>query len=591
MTAVQDIKSRLDILDLVSQYVPLQRSGSSYKGPCPFHSERTPSFFVFPNRQSWRCFGACARGGDAFSFIMGIEGVDFTGALKRLAQLTGVNLPSRRITNDATNLYKINQSAGEFFSGFLDSSDGAVAREYLIGRGINQETIRLFNLGYSPNDRYLLKTHLQKQGYNEEFQILAGLLSETNNGGYQGLFRGRIMFPICDTKGRLVGFGGRALDDSNPKYLNSRQSPIFDKSQLLYGFHLAEQDIRENGAVVVEGYIDAIMAHQNDFKNVVASMGTSLTRPQVKLIQSITQNVSLALDPDTAGQEATLRSMESSWQVLQQRVVSRTGVSKIYEKLSRPTLKVVQLPYSQDPDQVISREPNEWRRLTDNARPLMEFLFEALGSRIDVTTAQGKTQIAEILFPLVAEISDPFEQDGQFRNLANLLDVSPKTLEASIGRRRINNRKNYAVNRNSSATPFERLERDPLEEYCLALILQNPNLNQGNSSLRLDHFLRVENREVFNILNEDSLIEPTDPEISQHWTYLANKNLPPADISHREATFFDCVKRLEERRLRIAKEEESLRFSQLDPENFYEHEEEVLRINTEIETLFKSSDS
>ena len=232
MTVVDDIKARLDIVDLVSQYVPLQQSGASFKGLCPFHTEKTPSFFVFPNRQTWRCFGACATGGDAFSFYMQKENVDFSQALKGLAQMTGVDLPTRRTALKDDSLYKINDAAARFFSRYLASPEGIPARDYIKERGLTQDTVDSFQLGLSPGDGYSLKRHLLSLGYAEGQLALAGLLAQSSDGAYQDLFRRRLMFPIWDPQGRLAGFGGRALDDSNPKYLNSRQGPVFDKGLL-----------------------------------------------------------------------------------------------------------------------------------------------------------------------------------------------------------------------------------------------------------------------------------------------------------------------------------------------------------------------
>ena len=519
---------------------------------------------------------------------MRIENVDFSQALKQLAQRTGVNLPTRRTSTQETSLYRINEAAALFFSRSLASTDGIAVRRYLKERGLRPDTIDTFHLGLSPGDGHSLKHHLLSQGYPEEALVLAGLLSQSSNGEYQGLFKGRLMFPIWDPQGRLVGFGGRALDDSTPKYLNSRQSPIFDKGRLLYGFHRAQESIKERGAVVVEGYMDTIMAHQNGFSNVVASMGTSLTRHQANLLQSVTREVILALDPDTAGQEATLRSLESSWQVLQRRVVTHSRGTVLFERPMGPTLKVVPLPHGKDPDQVILEDPTEWEGLTTNALPLMEFLFEALSARIDLATAQGKAQMAELLFPLVAATADSFEQDRHFRNLADLLGVSAKTLEASLGRRQPQRHRTAGRTSNATSTPFERLERDPLEEHFLALLLQNPQLAPLASNLRLEHIQRVENREVFTNWMKDSTMEPSDQEIRSHWDYLTNKILPPADAGQKEATLAHCIRRLEERRLRQAKEEESLRFAQINPEDFYQHENEVLQINTEMEVLFRS---
>ena len=589
MTVVDDIKAKLDIADLVSGYVTLQKSGASFKGLCPFHTERTPSFFVFPNRQSWRCFGACATGGDVFSFYMQRENVDFRQALQDLARMTGTELPSRRRRKSEDPLFKLIEAAAKFFSRNLASSAGAEARAYVEERGITTETASRFQLGLSPNDGSDLRRHLLSLGYTEGQLSLAGLVSQPQEGAGQDLFRRRLIFPIWDAEGRMVGFGGRALDDSVPKYLNSRQGPIFDKSKILFGFHLARQSIRNGGtAVVVEGYMDAIMAHQNGFGNVVASMGTALTSYQTDLLRSANEVV-MALDPDAAGQEATLRSMETSWKVMQKQEVSRTQGNSVYRRPGGPTLKIAALPAGRDPDDIIREDHDEWERLTKETQPVFEFLLHAYARRFDIATPQGKSDMAGAVSHLVYAADDPFEQDRHVRILAEVLDVPESTLKARID----SPRPRRAVRRPrrpdaAAATPFKQLERDNLEEYCLALLLQNPDMSQLSDGLRSEMFQRVENRELFTNWLRGSTIEVLDEGIRSHLDYLTAKSLPPADRKGKEADLSQCVQRLQERRLRQLKVEEGLRLSDVDPADFNRFEEEILKINSDMEALFRA---
>ena len=330
-------------------------------------------------------------------------------------------------------------------------------------------------MGLSPNDGSALRSHLLSLGYTESQLSLAGLVSQPQEGAGQDLFRRRLIFPIWDSEGRMVGFGGRALDDVMPKYLNSRQGPIFDKSKILFGFHLAKDSIKSTGsAVVVEGYMDAIMAHQNGFGNVVASMGTALTSYQTDLLRS-TKEVVMALDPDDAGQEATLRSMETSWKVMQKQEVSRSQRGSVYRRPSGPTLKIAPLPAGRDPDDIIREDPAQWERLTTETLPVFEFLLKVYARRFDLSTAQGKSDMAGAVSHLVYAEDDPFEQDRLFRTLAELLRVPESTLKARMDRPRPQ-RAPQRLRRPdaAAATPFQRLERDPLEERCLALLLQNP---------------------------------------------------------------------------------------------------------------------
>lgn len=284
MTVVDDIKARLDILEVVSQRVPLQRSGRSYKANCPFHQERTPSFHVFPERQSWRCFGACATGGDAINFVMRAENLEFGEALRQLAQQTGVTLPARgsnHTRNDSA--YEVNEAARAFFQRWLASAQGADARAYCESRGLDRDAVNRFEIGLSPSDGESLRIHLTSEGFSTERLAGAGVVRTGDDGFHHDLFRGRLMFPIRQAGGRLAGFGARSLDGMEPKYLNSPQGDVFDKSRLLYAMDRSREGIRREGAVIVEGYMDAIAAHQAGFANVVASMGTALTEHQVDM--------------------------------------------------------------------------------------------------------------------------------------------------------------------------------------------------------------------------------------------------------------------------------------------------------------------
>ena len=289
MGVVDDIKGRLDIVDLVSGYAPLTKSGNSYKANCPFHSERTPSFHVFPERQTWRCFGACADGGDIFSFWMRINNLEFSDALKQLAQQAGVALsenPGRR--KERNSLHDVNEAAAEYFCSLLATSKaGAAARAYLEERGLNKDTIKEFQIGLSPSGGDVARDHLSARGFGEDVIALAGLVTKGRGDEYRDLFRGRLMFPIRDADGKLAGFGGRSMDGSEPKYLNSPKTPVFDKGNILYGMHLAKDAAREQGIVIVEGYVDAVACHQAGYANVVASMGTALAPGQVSQVCSL----------------------------------------------------------------------------------------------------------------------------------------------------------------------------------------------------------------------------------------------------------------------------------------------------------------
>ena len=642
MTIVNEIKGRLDILEVVSRYANLQHSGRSYKANCPFHAEKTPSFFVFPERQSWRCFGACATGGDVFSFLMRVENLEFSEALKVLAQQAGVTLVEKRgQKNENDVLYGINEASREFFCGLLKSDErGSDARAYLHKRGLDQGTIEKFQLGLSPSDGESLKRHLASKGYTQEQMALAGVVTQVRDGSYRDMFRRRLMVPIQDAESRLAGFGGRALDDSNPKYLNSPKSPVFDKGHILYALHLAKDAVRESGVVIVEGYMDAIVAHQGGFSNVVASMGTALTQQQASLVRGLVRrpgssapgDVILALDPDEAGSKATSGGLESesSLNALQTVFKGRVGRTNFYERPDSPSFRVALLPHGKDPDEIILESPEEWSRLVASAVPFMDYLFAVYSSREDLGTPQGKSRVADKFKLFIAATPDPFEQDHYFQRLATLLGVSDATLRASLGRpgpgtapsrdrstgpdraRRGQPGRVDRQEQDATATPFARMDHDPLEEYCIALILRDPGImyphglgENGNGetefadsggengdahSPRPEHFHRVENREVFTKWKQcstlDGLRDSLDEGLKEHLEHLLAKFLPPADRKQREVAFKDCVRRLEERYLRDLKREEEMRLSEATVEEVEEQEQEILQLNERLKQIF-----
>jgi len=595
VTVVDDIKARLDILEVVGQRVPLQRSGRSYKGNCPFHQERTPSFHVFPERQSWRCFGACATGGDAIGFVMRSENLEFGEAIRELARRTGVQLQERRESRVDPTAYEINEAARAYFQRHLASTQGADARAYMEGRGLDRAAADAFQIGLAPSDGESLRSHLIREGFSAAQLVAAGVVREGDDGRQRDLFRGRLMIPIRDSEGRLAGFGGRSLDDSEPKYLNSPQGEVFDKSRILYAMDRARDDIRKNGAVIVEGYMDAIAAHQAGFRNVVASMGTALTETQVDAIRRMTNRVTMALDQDAAGQQATLRSLESSWRIYQSRVAGQSRGTTLLQRPENPEIRIAAMPSGQDPDEVIRRSPAEWSRLVDEARPMLDFLISATTASIDPSTAQGKAAIAEAIFPLIAAVQDAPQQDHYFEKLAEELNVTAETLRASVGRptvprhsRQSQSRRQPEQSRGESAvvaSPFAKLEHDPVEEYCLTLLMRYPDLSEYAETLTAEHFWRHENREIFTSYlgcEEDAGEETPDgapPGVREQLEALRQKSLRPMDFVKRRRAIDDVVTQLEKRSLRRLKTEEQIRFSESPPDLDAEDLQDTVAVN------------
>lgn len=569
MSVIDDIKGQLDIVAIVGERVPLTKAGRNFKASCPFHTERTPSFYVFPERGTWRCFGACATGGDLFSFLQRAENITFAEALRRLADRTGVTLPTARVAAQEEQahrvLFDLNQEAADYFHRILVYSPaGEQTLRYLASRGISRESITRFQLGLSPKGWEILKNHLRDRGYAEADMLQAGLLVSREEGGTYDRFRERLMFPIRDAKGRHIGFGARSLDDSLPKYLNSPQSPVFDKSGVLYALDAAQEGVRASGqAVIVEGYMDALQAHQSGFTNVVTAMGTSLTERQVGLLKGLAIQFLLALDPDAAGEEATRRSLEGAWNIFQRVGVAAAGVGVLHPKEELPDLRIISLPSGKDPDELIRQEPEEWLRRVAAATPILDYLFSWEASRPEAATPAGKQAIVERLFPLISALKNPFEQSRNFHRLAEALGVPERDLEAAIGRPRARGpHRGRTRPPQATASALQAPEGDPLEEHLLALVLRWPDLLSTaleTVDLRPDHFQRPENVEAWRVLSEhgssEALFDASEPTLQAHGQRLLGLPLPPLTPEERRRAILETARRLDERHIKRLNEE------------------------------------
>jgi len=485
MSVVDEVKDRLDIVEVIQSYVPLKKAGRNYKGLCPFHSEKTPSFVVFPETGTWHCFGACGTGGDVYTFIMKQENLEFGEALQLLARRAGVELEPRspqaaEAEKRLDLLRQINQAAAAYFHNLLLNSDEAArARAYLERRGLDPDTIDRFQLGYALDHWDSLLNYLSDKGYALADIHEVGLIIERDNkSGYYDRFRKRVIFPIRDHRGRTIGFGGRVLDDELPKYLNSPQTPLFDKSSVLYGLDQAKRGIRESGqAVIVEGYMDVLMAHQNGINNVVAQMGTALTEAQLKLLKRHTQRFILALDSDAAGNQATLRGLDVARQVMDHKVVpvpTARGLIRFEDRLAAD-IHILSLPEKRDPDEVIREDPARWAQLIAQAQPVMDYYFQALTKDLDLSSAKGKAEAVRALGPLIAEIGDRVQRTHYLQKLARLVQVDERSLWQQI--RQATGRQ-PAPRPSRPAPPPDSSEGTTLDlnGHCLSLLLCHPSL-------------------------------------------------------------------------------------------------------------------
>jgi DNA primase len=584
MSTVDEVKQRLDIVDVVSQHVALQKAGRNFRALCPFHSERTPSFYVFPDRQTWHCFGACATGGDIISFVMKREGLEFRAALELLAQRAGVALraPSAEQEDPRREiLRRANEAAAHFFHHhLLNSPDAVTALEYVRGRGLDQETIASFQMGHAPDSWDELKGHLSGQGFEEGDLLAAGLLVEGERGPYDR-FRGRLMFPIRDERGRVVGFGARALDDSVPKYLNTPQSPIFDKGGILYALDRAREHIRSSGqAVIVEGYMDAIAAHQHELGNVVASMGTAITERQVGLLKRHTRNLILALDADLAGSEATLRGIQVAADAADRTVIpvpTWRGLIHLQEALAAE-IRVLTLPPGTDPDEVIRRDPEEWRRLVERAKPVADHLFEAMAVRLKgVSSPLERSRAAMELVPVLEGLTDPVTQATYVQRLARALELDTAGEETVLRALRRRGRRAPAAAEDAGSQPALRpAPREPREEYLLTLLLRYPVLRGQREALSPDLFSLSENRQLFEAWRNAAGQEVEDvmeevrrllpEELHGHLENLLARKIPPFQAEEAGKALEDCIWRMEQRKLELEKLASSLALAESEQE-------------------------
>lgn len=572
MSVVEDIKQRIDIVDLVSQYVALKRAGRGYTALCPFHTERTPSFHVDPERQSWHCFGACGTGGDIFTFVMKKDSVDFPEAKRMLAEQAGVALDVWRDPQEDARrgrLYEVNEAAAAFFHATLRAGEtpGAdTAQAYVDERRMSPPSIERFQIGYAPNSWEAVTRHLEERGFSQQEIQLAGLAIEGERGAYDR-FRHRLMFPIRDERGRVSGFGGRVLPgeavgardgEHQPKYVNTSQSPIFDKGAMLYALDLAKDAIRSEGrAVIVEGYMDVIAAHEHGFANVVASMGTALTERQVALLKRHTRSLILALDADAAGSEATFRGVQVVADTVDRDMepqVNWRGVIRQQETLAAD-IRVLTMPAGRDPDDVIRDDPSQWAGLVESASPVLDYLFEAAANRHDMTSPRERSAALADLAPMIAAIGDRVVQSHYLQRLSRMVQVDEQTLRLELRRPVRKTSSDEGVN-----VPAMRANgaRDRKEEFCLALLFKYPELRGEGLGVDPDLFAYSENRALFETWagwadSGEPFGESLSPDLRPQYERILSQQLPAYDDQTLITALHDSVHRIEEQRLRFAK--------------------------------------
>lgn len=421
MDAVEDIKQRLSIEDVIGEYVELKRAGRNWKGLSPFGSERTASFMVSPEKQIWHDFSS-GKGGNMFSFVMEMEGVDFRGALELLARKAGIDLDQyqhsgqKGAAKEKERLYELLDLATKFYQTQLKNNHEAL--EYVLRkRVLSKETVLEWRIGYSPNGGTALCTFLRAKGFSEQ-QIKAAGLSAQRYRGVGDMFRGRVMIPLADAQGRVIGFTARLLgaDANAPKYINTPQTVLYDKSRHVFGLHLAKTAIREHKyAVVTEGQLDVVSSHQAGVKQVVATAGTALTEYHLKALSRFTDDIRLSFDADAAGLNATERAIP---------IASKANVS----------LSIVTIPSGKDPDELVKQDVSLWQQAIEHPQYAVDWLVERYAKQIDIQSAQGKRQFSDKLVPVIQGLVDPVEQEHYLQHVASMIGVGREVLALKVGR-------------------------------------------------------------------------------------------------------------------------------------------------------------
>jgi DNA primase len=501
-----EIKSRLSVEEVISGYLQLQRAGRNLKANCPFHNEKTPSFMVSPERQMWHCFG-CGEGGDIFTFVMKIEGLEFRDALKLLAEKAGVELKNTGYKSGDTGRKKrvleVVETSRKFYEECLKIKTGKKAFEYLLNRGLSKNIIEKFQLGYAPDSWDLLSKFLKKKGYQENEIFAAGMTVKKDQGGYYDRFRGRIMFPINNISGQTVGFSSRVMpgqDESHAKYINTPETALYNKSNILYGLDKAKLAIRKSDlAILVEGNMDVIASFQAEVENVAAASGTALTNEQIKIIKRYTDNVAFSFDLDSAGIKAANRGIE---------IALAEGMN----------VQVITVPEGKDPADCVKSNPDLWREAVKNPKPIMEFYFDSVFAKYDVAKIEDKKKIAAELLNIISKISNKIEQSHYLQILAEKLSVDEKVLIETLentkrSETRFENK--FDKNKDETKTLDAANRENQLQEKLLGLIILNPQIF-GEIYSSLDGlFLNQKLDEIYNLIKE---------------LYLKNKKLNTEDI-------------------------------------------------------------
>lgn len=556
---IDKIQERVDIVEVISQYIPLKKTGRNYKANCPFHHEKTPSFVVSPDKQIYHCFG-CGAGGNVFSFLMKQEGVEFPEAVETLAERAGVVLPRNSIqTKEASaladKLYRINESAAEYFQACLKNN--SVASDYVRTRGIGTETASKFKIGYAPDSWDGLLNFSNKKGVDAAFLEKAGLVIANDRGGHYDRFRKRIIFPIVDLKNKVLGFGGRVLDASLPKYVNSPETQVYSKGRSLYGLNLSRDHIKKEGyALIVEGYLDFIIPYQAGITNIIATLGTAFTLDQIKLLKRFAKTAVMVYDPDEAGEAASLRNLD----------IFISEDVNVY---------IAELPKGYDPDTYIRKfGADEFRKLIKSSKNLFDYKLDKLSKKYDMRSANGKASIAGEMLPTLSRISNEVLKSNLVKKLSEKLSVDEEALKIEMKKVKTD----YGPRKYMTALAEVKKDFKTAEKMVLALLLDGSDyIKKAKEKLTIEEFRDTSIRDlvkaIFDLHQSNKEINP-----AKLISHLENKETASALISEAVSLseiMVDKDKVLEDCALRMKKDNVA---------------DQLERLRTEIKTAQDSKD-
>lgn len=569
---LEQLRANTDIESVISPYVNLRRRGKNLVGLCPFHNEKTPSFTVYPENGSFYCFG-CGVGGDVITFVRRMENLDYMEAVKQLADRAGMALPEDgyddTLAKKRTAVLAANRAAAKFFHAQLYTEQGRQALDYFLGRGLAPETIRHFGLGFAPNDWRALKRQLNEQGFDDVLLESANLLRRSDKNGkvsYYDNFRNRVMFPIIDPRGNVIAFGGRVLDDSKPKYINTSDTLVYKKSNGVFALNFAKNG-NDGKLIIAEGYMDVIALHQAGFTNAVACLGTALTKEQANLLSRYADTIILSYDADEAGQKATARALG---------IFGTTGME----------IKVLHLEGGKDPDEIIKNYgAQRFQAIIDGAANDTEYRLLKARQGIDLATDDGKVKYLSVAAEILAEIGSPVEVDVYASRLAHELGVDKLAIQSQVKYKREGLKKRRAVKREQEQTRLlingqntknpertQHLRAAKAEETLIASLMRNPDFyNKLKDGLSADYFVTALNRRIFSVvlsrLEEGGNTEP----------YFLSSEFTPDEMDEVERIFrsaaqlsntvdecADCIKILKEEK----NKPETVKASELSDEDF-----------------------